>query len=60
MLNPKHKWNSVQALWDRRNKQSLLQASKIRVQNLWISHYQDKVIISQQPHTPIANIVDSD
>ncbi len=60
LLNFKHKWDSIQALWGRRNKQSLLQASKIRVQNLWISYYQDKVIISQQQHTPIANILDSD
>ena len=34
VLNPKHKWDSIQALWGRRNKQSLLQASKIRVQTL--------------------------
>lgn len=60
ILNPKHKWDSIQELWGRRNKQSLLQASKIRVQNLWTSHYQDKVAISHQRHTPIANFVVSD
>ncbi len=60
VLNPKHKWDSIQALWGIGNKQSLLRASKICLQNLWISHYPDKVTISQHQHTPIANIVDSD
>ena len=60
VLNPKHKWDSIQALWGRRNKQSLLQASKIRLQNLWTSHYQAKVTTSHQGHTPVANFVDSD
>ena len=39
---PKHKWFSIDSLWGRRNN-SLLVATKLRVQNLRIACYQDKI-----------------
>ncbi len=47
VLHPKHKWFSISTLWGQRNKISLLNASKIRVQNMWAKFYQDKIIIPE-------------
>ncbi len=41
VLHPKHKLFSISTLWSRRNNISLLNASKIRVQNMWAGFYQD-------------------
>ncbi len=47
VLYPKHKLISISTLWGRRNKISLLNASKIRVQNMCAGFYQDKIIIPE-------------
>ena len=48
VLHPKRKWFSIESLWGSRNKNSLLAATKLRVQNLWIACYQDKIFLP--PH----------
>ncbi len=60
MLHPKHKWFSFSTLWGRRNKISLLNASKIRVQNMWAGFYQDKIIILENDVSQYDSYMDFD
>ena len=59
VLHPKHKWFSISTLWGRRNKISLLNASKIRVQNMWARFYQDKIIIPENDVSQYDSYMDS-
>ena len=60
VLHPKHKWFSITTLWEQRNKISLLNASKIRVQNMWAGFYQDKILIPENDVSQYDSYVDSD
>ena len=60
MLHSKHKWFSIRTLWGRRNKISLSNASKIRVQNMWTGFYQDKIIIPENDVSLYDPYIDSD
>ncbi len=60
VLHPKHKWFSISTLWGRRNKISLLNASKIRLQNMWAGFYQDKIIISENDISQYDSYMDFD
>ncbi len=45
VLHPKHKWVLTESLFGQRNKNFLLAATKLRVQNLWVACYQDKIFL---------------
>ncbi len=60
VLHPKHKWFSISTLWGRRNKISLLNASKIWVQNMWTRFYQVKIIIPENDDSQYDSYIDSD
>ena len=60
VLHPKHKWFFITTLWGRRNKISLLNASKIRVQNMWVGSYQDKILIPENDVSQYDFCIDSD
>lgn len=40
VLNPKYKWDLLTSMWTGKNI-SLLEVLKKRMQNMWISRYQD-------------------
>ncbi len=60
MLHPKHKSFSISTLWGRRKKISLLNASKIRIWNMWAGFYQDKIIITENDVSQYDSYMSSD
>lgn len=60
VLHPSLKWANLDSLWQHREKRSLYEASRLRVQTLWIGSYQDKVPVEENSNSDIYDSINQE